>query len=217
MVPTPIEPDLARAIALYNDGRKDDAQALCDALVAREPAHPAVHQLLAVLSLDRGDPEAATRHIAVSLHARPDHPPSRRIAARACYEWGRVLRERGEPARARDAWHASLAHDPALVPAWFALALVCEDLGQPGEAQAALERVVHLQPDHVEALVNLGMLLQRRGEPAAALARYALAYRLRPDTLGRIANALASEPAGMLWLRLDDLERELTARAAGPA
>jgi len=206
-----VEQALAQAIALYNAGHKDEVQALCHRLLQQAPTHPAVHQLLAVLSLDHGDAATATVHIDHSLRARPDHAPSLRIAAQARYETGRLQRERGDAAGARQTWRDAVALQPASVPAWFALSLVCEDLGLHDEAQTALEQVLRHEPAHAEAQVNLGLLLQKRGELAAAMAHYALAYRQRPDTLGRIANALTSEPTGRLWLRLDDLKRELAA------
>ena len=45
-----VEQALAHAIAQYNAGQKDEAQALCQRLLQQAPTHPAVHQLLAVLS-----------------------------------------------------------------------------------------------------------------------------------------------------------------------
>src|SRR5205085_2188425 len=104
-----VEQALAQAIALYNAGSKDDAQRLCKRLLQQAPAHPAVHQLLAVLSLDRGDPAAASEHIDHSLRARPDHAPSQRIAAQARCETGRLQRERGDAAGARAAWRDAVA------------------------------------------------------------------------------------------------------------
>ncbi|HJV60884.1 MAG TPA: tetratricopeptide repeat protein [Albitalea sp.] len=213
MTAIPLERGLAQAIALYNGGRKADAHALCRALLERDPAHPAVHQLMAVLCMDSGDPQRAAEHIEHSLAARPGHGPSMRIGAQAWYEAGCLRRERGDAAGARQAWRAALALQAELAPAWFALSLVCEDLGEFDEARAALERLLALQPDHPQALVNLALLLQRSGDVDAAMDRYANAYRLQPETLGRIANALSAQSCGRIWLRLDDLKRELERRA----
>ncbi len=209
MAPTSLDHGLARAIALYNAGSRREAGALCRELLQRDPGHPAVHQLLAVLALDDKDFEVATQHAARSLSPRPDHLPSLRLAARAWYEVGRIRQERSDAQGALEALERAVAHAQDLAPAWFALALVHEDLGQLDNARASLERLLKLEPGNPEALVNLGLLLQQAGDIDAAMQRYALAYAQRPDTIGRIANALASLPTGRLWLRLDDLKAEL--------
>jgi len=79
----PVEAAMAEAIALYNAGRRADAEALCGRLLARHGAHPALDQLLAVLCQERGDAAAARHHIDRALAARPGHVPSLMIAALA--------------------------------------------------------------------------------------------------------------------------------------
>ena len=75
------EAALAEAIGLYNAGRREQAHALCDRLLAHHGAHPAVDQLIAVLLQERGDAPAARRHVERSLAARPGHGPTLMIAA----------------------------------------------------------------------------------------------------------------------------------------
>ena len=76
-------------------------------------------------------------------------------------------------------------------------------------AEAALRRALALAPTHVPSLVNLALLLQTRGDLPAALELYGRAMRQDPQTFGRIANALCSEPSGLLCLDLDALRRGL--------
>jgi tetratricopeptide (TPR) repeat protein len=175
-----VEQGLAQAIALYNAGHKAPAQALCEQLLQTAPAHPAVHQLLAVMRLDAGDPRAATRHIEHSLQARPEHAPSRRTGAQA----------------------------------WFAQSLAEHQAGDAAAEEAALRRSLALWPEQVQACVNLGIALQTRGALDEAMQWYGRAYRLNPGCLGRVANALCSEPRGALWLDLADLRAALVASGA---
>ncbi|MDE2565718.1 MAG: hypothetical protein KGL50_08015, partial [Burkholderiales bacterium] len=127
----------------------------------------------------------------------------------------RAERAAGAQAGARAAFEAALRLAPGLEPAWFALALACQDLGDLGAAQAALEQLHHLRPApaplHVEAAVNLGLVLQLQGRLDAAMAWYGRAWRARPEAFGRIAHALCSEPHGRLWLDLEALREALRA------
>ena len=57
------ERSLIQAIGDYQAGRLDAAEAACTLLLRRDPRHPAVHQLLAAVFMQRGDVRAARQHI----------------------------------------------------------------------------------------------------------------------------------------------------------
>ncbi|MDE2277122.1 MAG: tetratricopeptide repeat protein, partial [Burkholderiales bacterium] len=123
---------------------------------------------------------------------------------------GRAARAVGRRDTARAAFETALRLAPGLAPAWFALALVCQDERDLAAAQKALEQLLRLQPQHVEAAVNLGLVQQQQGRLDAAMACYGRAYRARPGaTFGRIANALCAEPCGQLWLDPEALRAAL--------
>jgi tetratricopeptide (TPR) repeat protein len=122
---------------------------------------------------------------------------------------GTCLRQTGEFQMARTEFERAIAIEAGDSRAWFALALVCEDLHDRPAAIQAYRRSVELQPDFPEAHVNLGLNLQHAGELESAMASYRQAVRLRPDTFGRIAQALTSAQKGQLWLDLGRLRRSL--------
>ncbi|MBV8617630.1 MAG: tetratricopeptide repeat protein [Curvibacter sp.] len=269
--PAPIEQALATLLRLSNSGSPQQALALGLALLEQAPGHAALHQLLAHLFLGQGQLGPARAHIATSLRLRPEHLPSRLLAARlarqagqpeqalieleaaralaptdaeltrqladACleagqparaeallrtllegpagasaalgYELGRALRAQDRLDEAAQAFAGAVKADPALVPAWFALALVRQDLGQIDAAVAALGALLALDPAHDQAWLNLGLLQQAQGRCDEALSSYAQAHALQPASFGRIAHALCSQPHGRIWLQLDELRQLL--------
>ena len=80
-----IEDLLGLAILHVNAGQRDRARVLCEQALAAHAPHPAVQQLLAVISLHEDDAAAATEWAAASLARRRDHAPTLRIAADAWF------------------------------------------------------------------------------------------------------------------------------------
>jgi tetratricopeptide (TPR) repeat protein len=197
-----IEDMLALAIRLFNDGQRDHARQLCEHAETVHSPHPAVKQLLAVLALQRGDPEQALKFAAASLVLRPDHLPTLLVASDAA-------RAAGIPADASRWLEAVVKQAPENTQAWFQLALVRQDLLDLAGAATALRRVLQIDPRRADAEVNLGIVLQDSGDIDAAMRSYGRAYRLRADTFGRIAHALATPGIGRMWLNLADLRAEL--------
>ena len=195
---------IALAIRLVNANQTARARIVCEQAVAAYPPHPAVHQLLAVLDLQAGQPTVARPHAALSLKLRPDHVPTLLVLGEA------ALAER-DLAGAAAALERAVTLAPDQAEAWFKVALVRQDLHDLDGAIAALERVLALNPERADALVNLGIVLQEAGRLDDALRAYGRAFRLREQTFGRIAHALATPGVGRLWLNLDDLRAELRA------
>jgi cytochrome c-type biogenesis protein CcmH/NrfG len=206
-MPSPQIADLiGLAVRLVNANQPARARIVCEQAVAAWPAHPAVHQLLAVLDVQAGQQASAMSHATLSLRLRPDHVPTLLVLGDA------ALAQRDLQA-ASQALERAVALAPDNGDAWFKVSLVRQDLRDLDGAIAALQRVLASSPERVDALVNLGIVLQESGRLDDALRAYGRAYRLRPQTFGRIAHALATPGVGRLWLDLDDLRAELGAAA----
>ena len=210
----PADRALAEAVALFNAGRAVEALRRCRQALATAPQHAGLQQLHATLRLQQGDAAGALAAIAPVLALHPGHAPALRLAAEATLRHAAQLTDAGRAAEALPLLSALTRQQPALPPAWFALALAHEDLHAPDAAAAALRQVLALQPGHVEAWVNLGLIEQRLGHLDAALDCHARAWVLRPALLGRIAMALCSQRSGAVWLDAGALEAELRRRAA---
>lgn len=238
--PASVEQLLELAIRLVNAGQASRARQLCEHARTQYPPHPAVLQLLARLQLEAGAPEDAGASIAESLALRPDHGPSLLLAgdvARAngdiakalihheravallpgreqpLHALGLTLKAAGREAEAAQALRQAAALAPAHGGIWFELALLLQDLRDYEGAADALRQVLRVSPPRAEVEVNLGIVLQEVGRVDEAMQAYGRAYRLNADTFGRIAHALATAPAGRLWLDLEDLRAALLAVA----
>jgi len=200
----PIEELLGLAIRHVNLGQAEQAHLLCVRALEHYPPHPALHQLLAVLAMQRKDPAQALQEAQRSLALRPDHAPTLQVAVDAALAY-----PGGAPAEAAPLLEAVLQTSPERHELWFQLSLLRQDVGDLSGAAQALERVQALAPERADAPLNLGIVLQDLGRLDEAMRAYARAYRLHEESFGRIAHALSTAPRGKLWLKLDDLRTEL--------
>jgi len=159
-------------------------------------------QAIALHNAGRRDEAAALCAVLLERHAA--HPALDQFQAVLCHE-------RGDAAAARRHIERSLAMRPGHVPSLMVLAVVAQDQRDLGVAEAALEQVLAQQPAHVVAAVNLGTVHLAQGRLDDALRRFGAAWRRRPEVFGRIANALASESTGALWLDAEALKAALSA------
>lgn len=158
-----IRPDLARAGALHQSGRLDEAIALYRSLLKASPeAFEAARLLvLALLQSGRlGEAQAAARK------ARDAH----RGNAHAHVLLGAVRQAEGKPEKALDSFEKARALDPALVEAHYMAANALLQLGRLAEAVERYDRALALRPQLSEALANRAVALSRLGRPDAALA-----------------------------------------------
>jgi tetratricopeptide (TPR) repeat protein len=164
---------LAAAISDVNAGHLDSAMATCHRLLQNEPRSPSVHQLLAVIFLQRQDVQSACRHIALSLAERPHHVMSLLIAGRAARMAGDVT-----AALRHFELAASLAPDSA-EPA-FLVGSTLLDLGHPSAANV-LRRLVDLHPRHGDGWCTLGLALKKDRDLKGALDAFTRAIEISPD------------------------------------
>lgn len=238
--PQSLESGLGSVIALVNEGEIEGAWYLCHAVAVLYADSPAVLQLLAVLSLKRGDPKQASSYAMASLALRSNHVPTLVVAGDAarllgaceaanthyaqahaiqpdrpdiCLVSGIAQYQCGQLHRALNALENCVRIAPALADGWFHLALVRQDLHDLPGAILALKRLLQVSPDRIDALVNLGIVLQASERTVEAIQVYGQAYRLQPESFGRIAHALAAGNVGRIWLDLDDLRSELLVSA----
>lgn len=141
----PLEQQLAEAIALYNAGQQPQARARCEQMLAAGARHPALHQLMAVLELDAGDPQAALQHAQRSLRARPHHPPTLKLGAQAWFALSLRAHARGDREGERDALEHSLALCPEHVEAAVNLGIWLQAQGRLDDAMRCYGRAYRLR------------------------------------------------------------------------
>ena len=174
-VRTSVEELLALAIRHVNAGQRQRAQLLCEQAVATHPPHPAVQQLLAVISLQDGDAAAAAEFAAASLALRPDHAPTLRVAADAWFQRSLARHGAGDLAGEAQALREVLRLAPERVEAEVNLGIVLQDGGQIDAAMRAYGRAYRAREDtfgriaHALAVPNVGRLWLNLDDLRAAL------------------------------------------------
>ncbi|MFG6432206.1 tetratricopeptide repeat protein [Roseateles sp. LYH14W] len=130
----------ARLLGALLLGRSAAAEAVCDELLARWPAHLHLLATRAHLRAQRGAGEAALVDLQELVRLAP---------TRSAGDWFNVaylLDELGRPEQAEPAFRQALALDAKLDRAWYGLGLTLIRLRRLDDAVAALKRNTELQP-----------------------------------------------------------------------
>lgn len=170
----PIDALLAEAEVLSSRGETAEAEALCDAVLRREPEHIGALRVLAKAA------DADDRHIIAEAFLKrivrllPDD-------AEALTDLGKFLTERSRYPEAIECFEAAgrLAPDNAEVP--LCLGNLYSILDRSAEAAAAYDRCLSLEPANASALVGRGHILRIEGRQDEARAAYERCVSESPD------------------------------------
>ena len=103
------------------------------------------------------------------------------VLATAFYEKGRVLGERGQDPRAREAAECAAVLGPRYPDAFNLKGLLVKKLGSPVEAVASFDRAIDLDPAFTHAYFNRARCRLALGRRAEALEDFAALQLLEPD------------------------------------
>jgi protein O-GlcNAc transferase len=170
--------DAARAfaagLALHQQGRLREAEALYRAALLADPAHGDSLHHLGVLHAQRGDLGEAVRLI---QRAVDDNPR----LAEARNDLGVALAAMGRTGEAVAHYEAALAQRPRYAAAHANLGTALERLERHQEAVAHYETAIAIEPTDATTPYNLANALQSLDRPAEAVERYRQALALKPD------------------------------------
>ena len=169
----------AAAIALYNEGRYDEAlarigAALPDEATAVDPACIDLLNIAAACARALGNPEQALAYWQRALRRDPAH-------AATWNNLGILLQETGRAAQAESAYRRALALQPSFADAHYNLGLLLQQAGALDAAAASYRHALALRPGHAATHNNLGALYRTRAQWPAALACFRQAVALQPD------------------------------------
>ena len=142
-----VEAFLSLAIRHMNAGLRERARVLCEQADAMYPSHPAVQQLLAVISLQAGDAAQASRHAEASLALRADHLPTLRVAADAWFQVALLRQDLHDLDGAEQALRRVLELNPDRAEAETNLGIVLQEQGRIDDAMRAYGRAYRLRED----------------------------------------------------------------------
>ncbi len=140
--------------------------------LSTQPSEPQVqyelHYHLGIAYSQTGQPEQAAFH-----YQRATEQPVPEILKLAAYNnWGNLLKDQGDLARAKQQYQRSLAIDPSFVAGHYNLGITLKGLGDYPGAIAAYQQALKLQPDYAEAHQNLGVVLLKLGKVTESLAAF---------------------------------------------
>lgn len=172
---------LNRAAWLFRNGRFDEAQRVCKAILEKDSHCSPAFLMLAIIALRRGNPSDAIKLIDRSLLFRPDDPE-------ALNQRGAALFTLNRHEQALASYDKAIALNPGYAEALNNRGSVLGMLGRDAEALASLDRALAVRPDYVDALINRGFVLHRMQRYGEALASYDRALAIRNDVFDALLN-----------------------------
>ncbi len=166
--------NLEGASALKQQGRFDEAEAICRQLLASQPEDFETGLLLAEIYVAKGDQNHGMELYSELIERRPDH-------AVAYYKRGNLLKDREQFEAALADYNQAITLDPRYAYALCNRGVVLSRLGRLEEAVESYDRALARAPDDVLVLFNRAHLQQQLKQPQAALASFDRAVALRPD------------------------------------
>lgn len=165
---------LQLALALLQQGRLAQADAICRQVLAAEPREFHALHLLGIAALRRGEFAAAQRWLRAAIAVDGAVPAAHlNLAA--------VLLALQRPTEALDHSEAAVRLQGNLAQGWANRAKALAALRRHEESLASYERALEIDPAHVESLNNGGIALLHLQRPREALAMFERAIELSPD------------------------------------
>ncbi|WP_207005578.1 tetratricopeptide repeat-containing sulfotransferase family protein [Trinickia mobilis] len=165
---------LGRAHAHWNAGHADQAEQLCQRVLAAWPGQADALHLLGLMAHAYGNLDLAISHLRHACLAP-------RAPAAYSSNLAEMYRQKGLLPEAEEAARRAVAMDPALVSGWSNLGIVLQEAGKFNESLDCLERVIALQPGWAEAHNNLANTARRLGRMDRAEPHYRQALTLNPS------------------------------------
>ncbi|SOF00709.1 Tetratricopeptide (TPR) repeat [Burkholderia sp. OK233] len=165
---------LRRAHAHWDAGQADQAELLCQRVLAAWPGHADALHLLGLMAHAYGNLDLAIAHLCQACLAP-------RAPAVYSSNLAEMYRQKGMLAEGEEAAQRAVAMDPSLVSGWNNLGILLQESGKLEQSLACLERVIALKPDWAEAHNNLGNTWRRLGRLDRAELHYGKALALNPS------------------------------------
>lgn len=198
---------LARAAALHDEGRLQEAEQAVRQVLAQDTDNPDALNLFGSIAFRAGHPEAAAQVLTMAIQRAPR-------LAEARINLGHALKVLGRTEEALKSYQAAVALGPKNPAAHYALGGGLIALSNFAAAETALREATRLDPKFAGAFNNLGHVLRQLKRPKDAEAAFRRAIALNPanaewhlnlalaigeqhridDTIGALKDALRLAP-----------------------
>jgi predicted O-linked N-acetylglucosamine transferase (SPINDLY family) len=163
-----------QALALHQAGRRDEAQALYQAVLVADAGHTDCLTSLGTLLLQRGDRAGCLRLLDHSLTLDPAQPT-------AHFNRGIALKGLERPTEALASYQRAIELKPDYAEGYNNLGNVLKELDRLDDALACLDRAIALRPAYARAHFNRGETLRALRRYPDALDSFRRAAELKPD------------------------------------
>jgi tetratricopeptide (TPR) repeat protein len=160
-------------VALFDDGRVDDAVVQLRTALRLDPTYADAHNNLGRALAAQGKYQDAEPQYREALRLNPN-------SAQAENNLGVALERQGRHGEAQAHYDEALRLKPDYAEARNNLGVVLAERGRYDDAIAQYGEALRLKPDYAEAYSNLGNALLRKGNPAEAERQYREALRMSP-------------------------------------
>lgn len=202
-----VAPLLQQAVALHQQGKLQEAQALYQHILDLAPRQFDALHLSGVIARQQGRPERAVELISDALTIDPMHATAR------C-NLGAALQDMGRTQDALASYDLAVQLNPRYSLAFSNRGNTLRKLGRLEEALDSYDRALAIRPDYPEAWCNRAIALQDLDRPGEALvsAERALAGRLN-NAEAWCARANALQSLGQFEEAVQSYERALAGKA----
>jgi predicted O-linked N-acetylglucosamine transferase (SPINDLY family) len=218
-------------------GRRADARAVYEQILAAQPEHPGALLRIAEQEQAEGKSEEALARLkrALDAAAKSGLPPGEIWVALAAVRLARAepgearqaieeahlaakrLKTAGVAAAARELLERCVALAPDDAELRMSLGAASLDDHRHSEAREQLERAIALGAESAEAWDNLGLALRMQGDDEKALAAFERAAVINPKLTPALANLVYARYTLCEWDGLEASERQLAATLDDPA
>ena len=184
-----IQEALQRAHAHWNAGQADQAEQLCQRVLAAWPGQADALHLMGLMAHAYGKLDLAIQYLRQACLAP-------RAPAVYSSNLAEMLRQKGLLTEGEAAAQRAVDRDPSLVSAWNNLGILLQEAGKTEQSAVCLERVVGLKPDWPEAYNNLANTYRRLNRADKAEVAYRRALALNPayaSAHSNLANLLCAQ------------------------
>jgi len=166
--------ELRKAIGFMQSRRFFEAEASCDAILAKEPGHSEANHIKGVLHLQRNEARQAVTVLEKAVHGNPDN-------AAAQINYGNALSEVGKQNEAAEAFRAAIRLNPRAVEAYNNLGLYEARRQNFDEAFTLYRAALKIEPRNGHSHLNLANALLANNDVESAIQHYKLALGSLPN------------------------------------
>jgi protein O-GlcNAc transferase len=197
-----------QAVALHQQGRLGEAEALYLQILEADPALFGPRYYLGILRLQQGRNEEARDYLGVALKIFPDD-------LGALMHYGMALRAAGRAQDAVEMFDRVLAIQPSMVEGLYNRGVALADLQRFEMAVESYDRALVVQPEMLAAMVNRAVALAAMRRFDDAIAGYDRVLAMQPgNVVALVHRGLAHRAQSRPAQALADYDRALTINPA---